>query len=164
MYRQPIRPRLRGFATFALLAATALAQAASVPDFSLASDHGPVRLADLRGKTVYLDFWASWCSPCRSSFPWMNAMQARYADKGLVIVAVNLDKDKALAQTFLAQMPAKFTVAYDPEGAVAKQFQVKGMPSSFVIDRDGEVQATHVGFRDKDKAELESQIQRLVTR
>lgn len=164
MYKQPFRPRMRGLATFALLAAISLAQAASAPDFSVATDRGPVRLADLRGKIVYLDFWASWCSPCRSSFPWMNEMQARYADKGLAIVAVNLDKDPALAQAFLAQTPAKFTVAYDTAGTVAKLFGVKGMPSSFMIDRDGEVRASHIGFRDKDKAELESQIQRLVTR
>ena len=138
-------------------------QAVAAPDFSLPVDRGQLHLAELRGKVVYLDFWASWCSPCRSSFPWMNEMQARYGDKGLVTVAVNVDKDKAPAKEFLAQLPAKFTIAYDPQGSVASMYQIIGMPSSFLIDRDGKIQYSHAGFREKDKADLESQIRQLVS-
>jgi cytochrome c biogenesis protein CcmG/thiol:disulfide interchange protein DsbE len=140
------------------------APAETAPDFSLPTDHSSLRLSDLRGKVVYLDFWASWCGPCRSTFPWMNDIQARYGDQGLVIVAVNVDKDKALASQFLAQLPAKFTIAYDPQGSVAGMYKIIGMPSSFLIDRDGKIQLVHPGFREKDKAELESQIRQLVSK
>lgn len=145
-------------------ASAAEAPAEAAPDFSLPTDRGSLRLADLRGKVVYLDFWASWCSPCRSTFPWMNEMQTRYGDQGLVIVAVNVDKDKAPANEFLAQLPAKFTIAYDPQGSVAGLYQIIGMPSSFLIDRDGKIQHSHSGFREKDKAGLESQIRQLVNK
>lgn len=140
------------------------APAGAAPDFSLPFDRGQLHLADFRGKVVYLDFWASWCGPCRSSFPWMNEMQARYGDKGLVIVAVNVDKNRALANEFLAQLPAKFTVAYDPQGSVASLYQIIGMPTSFLIDRDGKNQYSHQGFREKDKADLESRIRQMVNK
>ena len=125
------------------------------PNFELPTTHGTLTLADLKGKVVYLDFWASWCPPCRKSFPWMNEMERRYGDKGLSVVAVNLDKRHNLAKKFLNEVPAKFTVAYDPQGKVAESYHVPGMPSSFIIDRFGKIQAVHIGFRDEDTTDLE---------
>ncbi|MEQ1883345.1 MAG: TlpA disulfide reductase family protein, partial [Burkholderiales bacterium] len=119
-------------------------------DFSLPTDTGSVRLADLRGKVVYVDFWASWCVPCRASFPWMNDMKAKYGDKGLVIIAINLDKEREMAKKFLAKLPAQFTIAYDPDWTVAGQYKVSGVPSSYLIDRSGKMRSTHLGFREKD--------------
>jgi thiol-disulfide isomerase/thioredoxin len=105
------------------------------------------QLGDYHGKVVVLDFWASWCVPCRRSFPWMNEMQRKYGDKGLVIVAVNLDNDTSDAAEFLRAYPAEFTIAYDPERKMARDFSVEAMPSSFLIDRDGAVIERHLGFK-----------------
>src|SRR5205085_11445049 len=110
----------------------------------------------------YLDFWASWCGPCKQSFPWMNALQARYADKGLVIVAVNVDAIHDDALKFLRQVPASFKIAYDPKGQVAQQYAIKGMPSSFLIGRDGKVLSLHTGFNNGARDELERAVEQAV--
>ena len=132
------------------------------PDFNLPGRGQPLKLQALRGKVVYVDFWASWCEPCRKSFPWLNSMQQRYGDQGLVVVAVNLDKSRELSDKFLEQVPASFNIAYDPEGAVATAYHVNGMPSSYLIDRQGHIQSSHIGFR-TDKADaLEASIKTLI--
>jgi cytochrome c biogenesis protein CcmG/thiol:disulfide interchange protein DsbE len=136
--------------------------AESAPPFSVATDNGKVSLADFKGKVVYLDFWASWCPPCRKSFPWMNAMKRRYGEQGLAIVAVNLDKDRELAAKFLHDQPASFTIAYDPEGELADTYQVQGMPSSYIIDRSGHISAVHLGFREDDTLELEKTLRKVL--
>jgi len=155
-------PRLLVTAALALGFAGVAPAADPAPDFSLPTATGVIKLQSLRGKTVYLDFWASWCGPCRKSFPWMNEMRRRYADRGLVIVTVNVDKDRKLADRFLEEYPADFTVAYDPEGKVASTYKVKGMPSSYLIDRAGYIRYRHIGFREAAKAEIESQIESLL--
>lgn len=137
------------------------AYAEPAPPFTLPTDSGDVQLSDLHGKVVYLDFWATWCAPCRKSFPWFNEIMSRYKDRGLVIVAVNMDKDRADVEKFLKKYPANFTIAYDPEGDVATKYNVIGMPSSYLIGRDGEIALSHVGFREKDKSPLESAIKSL---
>jgi peroxiredoxin len=119
---------------------------------------GSVSLAQYRGRVVYLDFWASWCGPCRESFPFMNDLQRDLAGRGLQIVAVSVDKTPAEARRFLARYPAQFTVALDAAAACPAAFRIEGMPSSFVIDRTGAVRAAHVGFRDKDRAEIRRQL------
>jgi cytochrome c biogenesis protein CcmG/thiol:disulfide interchange protein DsbE len=133
--------------------------AETAPAFALPTDAGTVKLADLKGKVVYLDFWASWCPPCRKSFPWMNEMQQRYGRQGFAVVAVNVDKTRDLASKFLHEVPADFIVAYDPEGGVAESYQVQGMPSSFIIDRNGQIREAHIGFRDGDTDNIESTLQ-----
>lgn len=108
----------------------------------------PLRdLQQYRGKVVYLDFWASWCGPCLESFPFMNKLHSQLKDKGLVVLAVNLDENLADGQNFLAQHPVEFDVAVDDGQACAKKFQLKAMPSSFLIDRNGRIRAQHLGFR-----------------
>ena len=111
------------------------------------------------GQPSVVNFWASWCVPCRRSFPWLNTMQRKYGKDGLQIIAVNLDKDRALADGFLAEVPAEFSLRFDPAGALAKQFGVQTMPSSFLIDADGKVLASHFGFRSSEAADYESSIQ-----
>ena len=127
-------------------------------DFSLPSAKGQVTLQDYRGKVVYLDFWASWCVPCRHSFPWMNAMQRKYGTKGLAVVTINMDKNRTLADKFLKKYPANFTVVFDPEGKSAESYGVMGMPSSYIINREGGIVYSHVGFREKTASKIESQI------
>ena len=119
----------------------------------------PLDLGAYAGKVVYLDFWASWCGPCRLSFPWMSNLQARLGGKDLVVIAVNVDKEPKLAQKFLAANPANFRIVYDPQGAVAEAYAIKAMPTSFLIGRDGQIRATHKGFRPEDEYEYLSHIE-----
>ena len=128
------------------------------PDIKLAGAQGPVNLAAMKGKVVYLDFWASWCGPCRQSFPWMNEMQAKYAAKGLQIVAVNVDAKREDADKFLAEVPAAFGVAFDAQGDTPKRYAIKGMPTSLLIGPDGKVISVHAGFKGAERKELEDAI------
>ena len=119
-------------------------------------------LSDYRGKVVIVDFWASWCVPCRQSFPWLNAMNDEYGDDGLVILGVNTDVDAAEAALFLEEFPATFEIVYDPEGELARNFEVVAMPSSYVYARDGELDTQHLGFLRSRRDEYEAVIQRLI--
>ena len=124
--------------------------------------HAELNLEPLKGKVVYLDFWASWCGPCRSSFPWMNSMQKKYEKDGLVVVAVNLDQEPELAEEFIAEMGPEFRIEYDSEGELAGKFGVSAMPTSYLIGRDGEIRVRHLGFHDKKRAAFEQEIQTLL--
>ncbi|HSN18362.1 MAG TPA: TlpA disulfide reductase family protein [Gammaproteobacteria bacterium] len=145
---------------------TALLFSAALVGLSLlapASAAAPtLNLDQYHGKIVYLDFWASWCKPCRHSFPWMNDMQKKYGADGLVIVAVNLDEQQADAEKFLHQTPADFTIVYDPQGKLAEQYQIIGMPSSFIIGRDGQVVKKHQGFFDDSPQKYEAELVELL--
>jgi cytochrome c biogenesis protein CcmG, thiol:disulfide interchange protein DsbE len=110
-------------------------------------------------KLTYVDFWASWCGPCKQSFPWMNAMNQKYAKDGLRIVAVNVDKRKEDAEKFLKQVPAQFEIGFDPEGKTATAYQVKAMPTSMLIDDKGKIVMIHRGFRAEESDELERKFQ-----
>ena len=131
----------------------------------LAYSWAPAHSLDLtgyRGKVVVVDFWASWCVPCRQSFPWLNAMYDEYTDDGLVILGVNTDVDADEAQQFLEEIPAKFEIVYDPEGDLAREFGVVAMPSTYVFGRDGELDTRHLGFLRSRRDEYEAVIQRLI--
>jgi thiol-disulfide isomerase/thioredoxin len=106
----------------------------------------PLDLVKYKGKVVYLDFWASWCTPCHLSFPWMNQVLQMYGREGLAIVAVDVDRDRAAADSFLASNKGQLDVVYDPDGSVARQFHVQGMPTAVLIGRDGKVHSVHSGF------------------
>lgn len=140
------------------LPALALDAGQRAPDFELAGPQGTVRLADYKGKTVYLDFWASWCVPCRQSFPWMNEMQARYKDSGLRVLGINVDQKPADAKTFLERLPAGFDLAFDAAGKTPRSYEVKAMPTSVLIGPTGTVLAVHRGFASEDRAGLERAI------
>lgn len=128
------------------------------PAFELPGRGVNVKLSDYAGKTVYLDFWASWCGPCKQSFPWMNDMHARYAAQGLRVVAINVDQKADDAQAFLRRTPAQFELAFDPVGLTPKAYAIKAMPTSVLIAPDGKVLGVHSGFKDNDRAALEQQI------
>lgn len=135
---------------------------AQAPDFKLDGTEKQVQLSNYRGQVVYLDFWASWCQPCRKSFTWMNKMQKLYGKEGFKVIAVNLDESRTKADKFLQQIPANFDVAFDPRGNTAESYQVKAMPSSYLIDKNGKVVHANLGFRGNDEDKLEEKIRSLI--
>lgn len=145
--------------TLALLASvSSAANAQQAPAFTLDSGNGEISLNQYQNKIVYVDFWASWCVPCRDSFAFMNQMQKKYADKGLQIIAINLDDQRSAANTFLSKYPAQFKIAYDPQGKTPAAYGVKVMPTSYLLDRKGNIIFTHRGFKQNQTDELEQRI------
>lgn len=154
------RPRISTVAIHRLLLSFVLACTALTATATDAPD--PLDLASLRGKVVLIDFWASWCEPCRHSFPWLNEMQAKYAGRGLVVIGVNVDHDRAAAERFLHDVPAQFRIVYDPAGALASRYDLPGMPVSYIIGPKGDVVGHHVGFRAALRAQREAELQQLL--
>jgi len=105
---------------------------------------------------VMINFWASWCGPCRRSFPWLNDMHSKYEQDGLVVIGVNLDARQEDAAAFLEDYPAAFKIHFDTEAALAFQYGIEAMPSSVVIGRDGKIRASHSGFKVKQQDEYEA--------
>lgn len=149
---------------FAGPARPAGADGGSAPAFTLPGPTGTVSLDSLRGRVVYVDFWASWCDPCRRSFPWLNTLRERYADRGLTIVAINLDKERSAADAFLERFPASFLVAFDPAGKTAEAYRVSAMPSSFLIGPTGTLLSSHAGFDPRKTGAIEALIQQACPR
>ncbi len=117
-----------------------------------------LNISDYEGKVVVLDFWASWCVPCRRSFPWLNNMNAKYGDDGLVIIGVNLDQEQSEAEAFLEEFPAQFQIHFDKNKVLAKEYDVVAMPSSYILGPDGEIVKRHYGFKVKKQEEYEAAI------
>jgi YD repeat-containing protein len=138
--------------TLLLLAAILLSSVSS----ATISDTG-FDLESYRGKVVYVDFWASWCTPCRASFPFMQDMADEHGDS-LVIIALNVDKSRTDADQFLDQFDINFDIVYDPRGELAESFNVKGMPTSYLYDREGKLIGSHIGFKNKDINSLKTAI------
>lgn len=147
--------RRRGLFGLFLLAITILAPGAN-------ADNRPFDIADYRGKVVYLDFWASWCGPCKQSFPFMAELRQQYAGKGLTVVTVNLDKSPAQAAAFLKKVGVTLPVTYDSAGTIAKQYGVKDMPTSLIIDRAGKIRFTHKGFFPGKTGEYSAHVAQIV--
>lgn len=122
----------------------------------------PISWQELEGKVVYLDFWASWCVPCRQSFPFMSQMQRELKDQGLEVIAVNLDENLQDAEDFLARNPAQFSVVVDVNQQCAQQYAVKAMPSSYLIDRNGIVRKVHLGFRSGEALEFRKAVEQVL--
>jgi peroxiredoxin len=145
--------------------AGALAEAMNqpAPDFTLKSGEGEnIRLQDFRGQVVMLNFWASWCGPCRQEMPLMDDLHARYKDLGFSVLAVNLDKNITEAERFLSAVPVSFPILYDPESQVASLYGVEAMPSTVMIDRDGNARFLHRGYKPGFEEDYERQIRQLV--
>ena len=134
------------------------------PDFSLPRLGGdtPLALADLRGKVVYLDFWASWCGPCRKSLPLYEEMNAGFPANRFQTIAVNLDETLEDALHFLDSHPVSYPILLDPEGKMASQWQIQVMPSSYLLDKDGVVVKAWAGFKPSHIEEIENEIRLLL--
>jgi cytochrome c biogenesis protein CcmG, thiol:disulfide interchange protein DsbE len=138
-----------------------LKEGSPFPDLTRSGVEG--KLPDLKGKVVLVDFFASWCEPCKESFPVMEELNQKYGSKGLVIVAVNLDTKKADMEEFLKKHPASFTIVRDPANKLVEQVKIPTMPSSFLLDRQGKVFAFHRGFKGEEtKKQYASEIESLL--
>lgn len=138
----------------------------SAPAFTLPTlqQNTATPLSKFVGKVVYLDFWASWCAPCRTSFPLLDKLHQKLQAKGFEVVAVNLDEDKTKAEQFLTDIPVTFNVLADPAGQWADKFGVESMPTSYIIDKKGVVQNIHHGFASDDIVKLEAKITQLLAK
>jgi thiol-disulfide isomerase/thioredoxin len=117
------------------------------PSVEWRGDDGTVvRLPDAKGQVTLVDFWASWCPPCKDSFPALDLIQRDYRARGVRVIAVNVDERRKDADAFLAAHPHQMLVVFDPHGESPRAFKVRGMPSSFVIDRKGEIRYMHQGY------------------
>ena len=134
-------------------------RAIDAPDIALSSETGStIRLSDLKGQVVLIDFWASWCVPCRVSFPAIDNLQKELGGRGFRALAVNVDEERRSADTFLATRPHVITVMFDPKGRAAEAFQLQGMPSTVLIDRKGSIRFTHMGYTEKTIAQYRAEI------
>jgi len=148
-----------------LAPARALESGQAAPDFDLPDFAGHVvRLHDLRGKVVLVDFWASWCAPCKEELPVLDKLQRKYAARGLSVVGVNVDEREATAKAFLAdrKLNLSFPLVNDGKHEIATRYAPGTMPSSFLIDREGRVRRVFTGYRSADADKLESAIQGLL--
>ncbi len=142
-----------------VLAWFALARADTPPQVAYPAQ---LDLQHHRGRVVIVDFWASWCKPCRQSIPWLNEMRNRYGERGLTVIGVNVDAERTDAERFLRDVPVDFPVLFDPAGKIAREYQLMGMPTSLVFARDGTLAARHIGFRSRDGAARESDLRKLL--
>jgi len=135
----------------------------AAPDVTFSTlDGKTVRMADLKGKVVLVDFWASWCIPCRKSFPEIDALNKELASKGLVVLAVTVDEERKNADMFLEKFPHTMTVAIDSKGTLAEAFKVNAMPSTMIVDRTGQIRYSHKGYTDKALGEFRAQVLELL--
>nr|WP_136250734.1 TlpA disulfide reductase family protein [Ningiella ruwaisensis] len=167
------RPAATFALTFALLLPNLLfinsaAVAASpstelAPDFTLKSkESGNIRLSEQRGNIVLVNFWASWCGPCREELPAMEALYQEYADLGFEILAVNVDDEASKADVLLNDIEVSFPVLYDTQGEVSKLYDVNAMPTTVIVDRDGNQRLLHMGYRSGDEKKYEKAIKLLM--
>ncbi len=145
------------------LSFNASAKSVSAPDFTLKSRDGKnVRLSDLRGQVVLLNFWASWCGPCRQEMPILDDLHNKYKSLGFSVLGVNLDAKPKKAIGYLKDTPVTFPVLYDPKGITSEQYGVSAMPSTVIIDRNGNVRHLHKGYKSGYEDEYVAQIKKLL--
>ena len=149
--------------TLSFFASAAIA-AEQMPDFTLKSNQGKnIRLSELRGQVVMLNFWASWCGPCRQEMPLLDKIYARYAPAGFVLLGVNNDLTEDLAAAYLKERPVDFPIVYDPDSEVRDIFKkYPGMPLSIFIDCDGNIETIHRGYKSGDEKEYIKEIKGLM--
>jgi thiol-disulfide isomerase/thioredoxin len=142
----------------------AASQGQTAPNFKLPGikTGNLMSLRSLRGKVVYLDFWASWCGPCRQSLPLLNDLRKELRSKGFEVLAVNLDEEKSDAKAFLKQFPVSYPVLLDAKGKVPEKYDLPGMPTSYLIDRKGKIRSVHIGFKKQDMSKIRKEVMSLL--
>jgi peroxiredoxin len=147
----------------ATLPAGAVVQSGAAPDFTLHAVNGPnLRLQEQRGRVVLVNFWATWCGPCRQEMPHLNRLYQKYRASGFVLLGVNVDEDPKAAAGVVAKLGVNFPVLLDTDKAVSKRYDLATMPSTVLIDRDGRVRYVHLGYKDGYESTYDEQIRQLL--
>lgn len=152
-----------------IIATSPLASAAEVgqipPNCNAVKQTGSqkIDISTYQGKVLLIDFWATWCPPCKSSMPFLNKLRNQHQKNGFEILAINLDENSEDAKSFLTQNPVDYPMAFDPEGDCPQKFAVKAMPSSYLIDKTGKIRLVHLGFRDEDQKLIEDRVTTLLS-
>ncbi|WP_341938100.1 TlpA family protein disulfide reductase [Marinimicrobium sp. C2-29] len=147
----------------ALLGLALNVQAEKAPDFTLKSDTGEnLNLEEQRGKVVMINFWASWCAPCRKEMPLLEELYDRYEKDGFTLFGINVEQNPEAAEKFLADVGVSFPILYDPESEVSRAYQVNAMPTTVMVDRDGEVRYVNRGYREGDEEKYRKQVRELI--
>jgi len=159
--------RLTAIAAVAALTLSAPAMTADsrgpAPDFELpARDGQSVRLSDLRGQVVLINFWATWCGPCRKEMPLLEQLHQRYEPLGFTLLGVNVEENPGDAEAFLEDVPVSFPVLFDPQNEVSRMYDVSAMPSTVIVDREGNVRYLHHGYQEGYENAYQDQIRALV--
>ncbi len=135
----------------------------SAPEFTLPDrDGSDLSLSDLRGQVVMINFWATWCGPCREEMPLLDALYQRYRDLGFELIGVNVDEDSSMAHGWLEERPVSFPIVYDPRSDVSRLYDVTAMPSTVLVDRSGQVRFRHYGYQPGYENDYQDQIRTLV--
>ncbi len=144
-------------------ALSAVAPSSTAPDFTLRTLGGPnQRLQEQRGRVVMINFWATWCGPCRQEMPELNKLYDKYRSAGFVLFGVNVDEDTRLASEIASKLGVKFPVLLDTEKKVSKLYDLTTMPSTILVDRDGKVRYIHHGYRTGYEDSYDKQIRELL--
>ncbi len=135
----------------------------TAPDFVLKSTDGKnLRLSELRGQVVMINFWASWCGPCRDEMPFLDELYVRYREAGFTVLGVNMDDSAAAAKKMAKRLGVTFPVMHDVQQAVSQLYDVDAMPATVLVDRDGQVRAVHRGFRAGTAERYQSEVRDLL--
>ena len=152
-----------GLAFIASASVEAIAPTAAAPDFTLRTMNGPnLRLAEQRGRVVMVNFWATWCGPCRQEMPHLNRLYDKYRSSGFVMLGVNIDDDANNAIGVAGKLGMKFPVLFDTDKKVSRMYDLSTMPSTVIIDRDGKVRYVHRGYLAGYEDNYEKQIRELL--
>jgi len=155
--------KLTHFLLVALFGFATSAYAEKAPDFTLKSDSGEnVRLEEQRGKVVMINFWASWCAPCRKEMPLLEELHDRYEQAGFTLFGVNVEQNPEAAQKFLDDVGVTFPILFDPDSTASRAYQVSAMPTTVMVDRDGNVRYVNRGYKEGDEAKYRDQIRELI--
>jgi peroxiredoxin len=143
--------------------ALATDSAPSAPEFKLANRAGgELALSGLRGQVVMINFWASWCGPCRQEFPALDEMYRKYKPMGFAMVGINVESEKADAERFLSARPVSFPILFDPDNRVSGSYGVSAMPTTVLVDRKGHIRWLHRAYKPGDEAEYIAQIRAML--
>ena len=157
---------MRTIVVLIMLLTSALSHAAAegdtAPLFTLPNLDKSSTYSLAAGKVIYRDFWASWCAPCRVSFPEVIALQNDLGSDRFEVIAVTVDENPAAAIRFLLRYDVPYQIISDPDGVVAEQYALPGMPTSFVIDQEGSVSLRHSGFKSGDMTSIRRRIHQLL--
>ena len=167
MSARTVKGLIKGLALAAVFVLPAFAASSSgpAPGFSLSGRGGKsIDLAQFKGQVVMINFWASWCQPCRTEMPILEDIYKKYKPMGFTMLAVNVEPDTAAAEAFLAKLskPVTFPVAFDTDSKVSKLYKVPGMPTTVFVDRKGNVRVLHKGYKPGDENTYLTQIRTLL--